>query len=950
MTRIRTACLAVLAGTLFSAPAAVSAEQEKFVCSRDVWVSTVGEEADHSMGKTPTLKLKTIQEMAILDFDLSALKGKKVSGGWLYFHVVANPEELARAELPSELFADRKHLLKRIGLSTVSADWVEGNAAVNYTLDKDGFGATFCQASYTKRPWAWPGSDLTDVTFSNGNTLQCHGELEDQNDLWVRMKVNEPMIASLICQDGFGWCIMDEIGYALANNFIHSREQSGFEPYLVVELAGEDSAAPAAPTVKVAPAPDKAHMDSGAVAIDLAGPKDAFCYFLTVNGQEVPRWRVPHPAAGQARVVLDDRKGGEAISVEAVACDAAGNRSAAAKATGLASAPLAAVPTLPPSDFKPAGGDPPLRSGRLRVWALPEICKVKPTNGALFEAEDLKADEQAYRRANSVWDGATGTIRTFGAKGEIVAFQLCLERADASQPLENIAISLEGLSGPGKIPAKCIRLFRLWYNPMPEYLVPMAPNEKLEIPNKENKLRWNQLNQLVYVDIAIPQAAQAGDYNGKITVSAEGVQPFELPVRLKVYDFAIPDKIRFNPELNIYQAPARMASPAWFECFRVAHYNRCTLSITQSGHSDGIKTPLPLAGSGAQVRVADWSGWDKAFGPLLDGSVFRDLPRSGVPLATCQVPMSHGYPLPLDQYHLYNGPKRHKSVDLVHALLTGPVEDTFSPVYKQGFANFARQIVGHFEGKGWRDTYFMFYLDAKVQWRIRGGGTSYWTLDEPYNYDDWQALRFWGKLWHDSIAELPKKARWGYRCDISRPQWTRDWLNGVMTTMHVGGLANRIRRAQIMAEEGPMDFYSYGACNRPEASNWNSAAWCLTTFLAGGEGVLPWQSLGKAESLSSPDPQGLIVPEALGHGALASVRIAALRRGAQDCEYLLTLAERRGLNREQLRTLVAQKIASQATLKQINEDDAAPLSFSPLDPDKFAELREGIAKLIVADR
>lgn len=938
--------LTILAAAVLACPAAGLAEERKFVCSRDVWVSDVPTERDTSMGKTTQFKIKTIQEMAILDFDLSSLKGRRVAGGWLYFHVVANPGEVARADLPSE----RKHLLKRIGLSTVSTDWAEGQAAESYKVDKAGFGATFRAASHSKRPWAWPGSDLTDVTFSNGNTLQCHAELEDLPDMWARVKVPDYMIRSLIARDGFGWCIMDEIGYGLANNFIHSREAGGFEPYLIVNVVGRDARAPRAPRVKLAPAPEEAHMETSAVAIDIAGSADTFCYFVKVNGADTPQWRIPHPKAGRSRVILDDRRPAEAITVEVVACDAAGNRSAAARATGRASQALAAVPRLPKPDWTPTPGDPPDRSGKLRVWALPEICKVKPTNGALFEAEALGKDKHAYRRANSVWDGATNSIRTFGARGEIVAFQLCLERVNPAEPLEDISITFTGLSGPGRIGAARIKLFRLWYNPMPEYPVPMSPGEKLAIPNKQNKLRWNQRNQLVYVDIAIPQRARAGDYQGRITISAAGVERFDLPVKLKVYDFAIPDRMRFNPELNIYQAPAPMGSKAWFECFRVAHYNRCTLSITQAGHGDGIKTPLPLAGRGANVRVADWSRWDAAFGPLLDGSAFKDLPRSSQPLPTCQVPLSHGYPLKLDEHHLYTGPRKPTNVALVHALLTRPIEQSFSQAYRKGFANFSRQIVRHFEAKGWTKTYFMFYLDAKVQWRVKGSGTSYWLLDEPYNYDDWQALRFWGKLWADAIAPLPKRARWGYRCDISRPQWTRDWLNGVMTTMYVGGLANRIRRARIMAREGPMTFYSYGACNKPDTSNWNSAAWCLTTLLAGGDGVLPWQSLGGPASLRSPDPFGLIVPDALGHGALGSVRIWALRRGAQDCEYLLTLGEKYGYNREQLRALVAQKIAPRATLRQLHEDDAAPVTFEALDPDKFAELREGIAKLIVAKK
>ena len=950
----RNAMIAILLGVVLVAAAAGLAEEKKFICSRDVWVSACptgdeGEdERDTSMGKTTQLKLKTIQEMAILDFDLSALKGSKVAGGWLYFHI---PKDAAEAEVERvKLPFKRKHLLKRIGLSTVSTDWVEGASAETYKVDKVGFGASFRAASHPKRPWAWPGSDLTDVTFSNGNTLQWHAELQDLPNMWARVKVPDYLIQSLISRDGFGWCIMDEIGYGLVNNWINSREMKGREPYLVVNVVGADADPPAAPKVTVRAAPKEAHMKTGAVAIEISGPADAFCYFVKVNGKDVPRWRIPHPKKGASVVIIDDVAGGLDIAAEVVSCDAAGNRSGAAKAAGKASPTLAAVPELP-GGWKGQPGEPPVRGGKLRVWALPEVCKVKFTNGALFEAEALKVDNRAYTRANSVWDGASNSIRVFGAKGEIVAFQLCIERTDRRNPLTGITVTLDGLDGPGKIAKDRVRLFRMWYVPMPEYAIPLKGGQKFAIPYAENKLRHPQKNQLIYVDIAVPQSAKAGLYKGKVRIAANGVDGFDLPVTLKVYDFAIPDKMRFNPELNIYQAPARPGSKAWFECFRVAHYNRCTLSITQAGHGDGIKVPLPLTGRGANVRVRDWRGWDASYGPLLDGTAFKDLPRAGQPLPTCQVPLSHGYPIGIDRGYVgYTGPKKGPNVALVHSLLCKPIEKSFSREYKRAFRNVARGIVRHFEQKRWTNTYYMFYLDAKVQWRVKGNGTSYWILDEPYNYDDWMALRFWGKLWLDAIKDLPKKAGYGYRCDISRPHWTRDWLNGVLSIMHAGGLSSRIKRVQIMAKEAPFTFYSYGACNRPDSSNWNSVAWCLSTFLAGGDGVLPWQSLGNASSMTTADPNGLVVPNVAGQQAVASMRISALRRGAQDCEYLLTLGERYGFNREQLRALVAQKIVARAKLHQLHEDDAAPVTFGALDPDEFAALREGLAKLIEAKK
>ncbi|MFQ6048208.1 MAG: hypothetical protein ACE5K7_02465, partial [Phycisphaerae bacterium] len=803
------------------------ARQVRFVCTRDVWVSAIAgggavDERNTSMGKTPRLKLKSIQEMALLDFDLSSLKGKLISGGYLYFHVVPDPQEVGRFNLPMQ----RKHLLRRIGLSTVSSDWQEGQATRHYTIDKVGFGATFLEASYSRRPWAYPGSDLTDVTMGNGQTLQSHAELEDLPDMWVRLKVPAYMIQALITRDGFGWCIMDELGQGLANNFIHSREARGYEPYLLVNVVGTDSVPPAAPKLTVRPAPTRAHLSTGAIAIELEGAPETFCFFVKVNGRDVPRWLVPHPRQGRTRIIVDDLEPAENVVVEAVAADPAGNRSATVRARGKASAALQPPPALP-AVWKPSPARPPVRSGRLRVWAFPEVCKVDPVSGELFDARFGKAgqnaDAMAYQRANSAWDGASNTVRLFGARGEIVAFQLCLQRTRRDEPLKGIAVALDSLtSGKARIGPRRIKLFRIWYvKKMAEYAVPLRGGQAISIPAEDNRIP-GQTNQAIYVDIAVPQDAPAGVYRGSIAISADGVEPFELPVTLRVYDFAIPDRLRFNPELNIYRSPGPPGSEVFYAAYRLAHYNRCTLSITQSGHSDRVKTPLPIEGTGANVRVKDWSQYDRAFGPLLDGSAFADLPRAGTPLATFHIPLSHGYPLPVDRYYDYDGPKHGRDVAFVHALLCKPIEQAFSQDYQKGFMSFARQFVEHAEQKGWTRTQFMFYLDAKPKYRQRGSGTSYWTLDEPYNYDDWMALKFWGKLFHKGIAGAVRNTHFAFRCDISRPQWTRNWLYGVCNYMYVGGIfPYKARRCQIMAEQGPMVLYWYGSCNRPEQSHWN---------------------------------------------------------------------------------------------------------------------------------
>ena len=48
-------------------------------------------------------------------------------------------------------------------------------------------------------------------------------------------------------------------------------------------------------------------------------------------------------------------------------------------------------------------------------------------------------------------------------------------------------------------------------------------------------------NQPFWADVFVPKDAVAGAYKGKVTVTAEGLAPVEVPVGLKVWDFALPD-------------------------------------------------------------------------------------------------------------------------------------------------------------------------------------------------------------------------------------------------------------------------------------------------------------------------------------------------------------------------------------------------------------------------
>ena len=367
-----------------------------------------------------------------------------------------------------------------------------------------------------------------------------------------------------------------------------------------------------------------------------------------------------------------------------------------------------------------------------------------------------------------------------------------------------------------------------------------------------------------------------------------------------------------------------------------------------------------------QGRVTDWSAFDSNLGGMLDGSWFKENPRAGVPVPTLYLPLFEGWPLNFrDHYKPGNGVPvngKDEKQKLKHDTLALPIEEALDQTFKDAFANCVKDFVKHFKEKGWNRTVAECYLNNKPNY-----GYTMWTLDEPTTYLDWAALNCFGELWKKGVEDPEvytlawqqdlfakglsglkrDRATFLFRGDISRPMWQGSCSDGLMTIIYIGGvqfeMARLIRDLKVRA---PAVLYAYGACNEPDRSNWESAAWCLKAYAVDSDGVLPWQSLAGPEALSKLNGEALIVDAGkLGH-ALASFRVHALRRGAQDCELLRLLQLKKGWSRAHIGLLVSQKVPLDASFKQKFSDDAAAVTFGSLTSQGFCELKEGVLQLL----
>ena len=158
---------------------------------------------------------------------------------------------------------------------------------------------------------------------------------------------------------------------------------------------------------------------------------------------------------------------------------------------------------------------------------------------------------------------------------------------------------------------------------------------------------------------------------------------------------------------------------------------------------------------------------------LLDGSAFADLPRKGVPVECFYLPLHENWPSPMEGN--YNG--------------SYWADQAFPESYRRAFVSASRQIAEHLQARGWTDTLFQGFLNNKNNFKASGWsrGSSPWLLDEPANFQDYWALRYFARAFHEGINQARPRAKQStagaegasfprlvFRVDNSRPQWRRD--------------------------------------------------------------------------------------------------------------------------------------------------------------------------------
>jgi len=891
--------------------------------SRDTWVSSVRGEAEANLGGATRLKTKAYQEFSIVDLDPTPLQGRVVTGATLHLHCAS------------------KDIQKRLAVSTLASEWVEGTSQ-RYSTQPGS--SCFSEAETGKRPWAYPGSDMTAVMMGEGNTIWATWDATPPDkDGWQTVAVEPRVVAARVAGISRGFVVFDDTGSEwtrsgeyfrrriFPNRFVHSRE-SGKKtaPYFTIYLGEQDKQPPAAPSgIRT----QKAALPAGEAIVSWTtpadrGPAGTIGFFVRAaegaafdwnRAKPLPHYLIPMAKAPGERVEMRLRdmpfEAGAALTIGIRAVDGAGNVGPAATSTVKLSATprTVAIGGRPAPKFAEAAPLP--RIGGAEVFVIDPLDTVHPVSG-----QTIPSRPQSYLAANHLWSAKEKRVRLYAARNEFVAFQVVLKGA-----ARDVTPSLKLGSMKGELLE--FRYVRSKKGPLPDPLVPLKG--AVSIPSPTHNIQGQQCAALL-ADIYVPHDAEAGKHDGTLTLTAGG-ETLSLTIELNVWDFTLPDFLSFIPEMNSYGLPAPPAERGYY---RVAHAHRTCLNRLPYSQSGNVAYAPRWNG-----QTLEWSAWDKHFGPYLDGSAFNDLPRRGVPVDVLYLPLHENWPG--NVFKNYNG--------------SYWADRAFLPSYRQTFVTVSRLMAEHFGERGWHDTFLQFYLNNKSNYKERGWsrGSSPWILDEPASFQDFWALRWFATAFHEGAAPARSRAKIGYRIDISRPQWERDSLEDLVDFYVCGGTFRRYRRMILDRQRrNGMIVWEYGSSNPIGASNVQPAGWCVSTWCLGSHGVLPWQTIGSDRSWTQADQLSLFYPGGRvgSPEPIPSVRLKSYRRGQQDVEYLVLLtqllkAPRWAVGRavqEQLRLLASARKGPDVA----GVEDAGIISFRALSPVSLWELRTRVGAVL----
>jgi len=454
-------------------------------------------------------------------------------------------------------------------------------------------------------------------------------------------------------------------------------------------------------------------------------------------------------------------------------------------------------------------------------------------------------------------------------------------------------------------------------------------------------------DEVVVADIYIPFDSSAGLLRGAITISDGRV----IPLEVEVLPFSLPRQATFFCEMNSYGLPDHVNE--YYALQQIAYDHRVHANILHYSHNSAAagvrKSNLDMRLTTGKrmdnkrydsvepdATKAYWDDFVEAFGPFIDGSLFRDGHRGPIPAPGFYLTFHESWPLNCRPY--FNG-----NPDAYQAFAD-------QPAYARTYVNVLKDFTALAKSKGWTKTGFQVYFNNKGS--LGELTKAPWILDEPTGYWDYRALQFYGEL-TDAGRRIAPEVGIDFRVDISRPEYCRGQLDQRDDLWVVSSSAFQHYRRLVtdrMQRDG-LKAWVYGTSNHVHDSNRNVQAWVLDAWKDGATGIVPWQTVNKTGSaLKEADQLGLFIfnTDQAGKPTIRhSLRLKAFREAQQLVEYLNLLKARNGWSQDQMRRFIGQYVELNSQIDKVNEADAGTNAYDRTSAVSIENLKLATVELLM---
>jgi hypothetical protein len=211
-----------------------------------------------------------------------------------------------------------------------------------------------------------------------------------------------------------------------------------------------------------------------------------------------------------------------------------------------------------------------------------------------------------------------GPVSLAGARGGSYSGMVVISSGAA---LKDVKASCGELSGPGgKIPAAAVRVRYVLEGNISHHDVwgrgllafnALASQPPAEIPAVDRIRHWSVKNKRkamglpadlppaavlpVLVTVNVPRDAKTGEYAGTLTVSAAGLAPTAVPVKLSVADWTVPAPREMRTHVGIFQSPTTLALHYKVKLWSEEHWKLMERSFAMLGEVGNDLVNIPIS-------------------------------------------------------------------------------------------------------------------------------------------------------------------------------------------------------------------------------------------------------------------------------------------------------------------------------------------------------------------